>query len=365
MKQQQMKTGTFRSLHKNLTEARLEYIVRSGFSGQIFPNYNNEGIPAVVKGYSDLDRTQEYSYNSFGYRCGEFEKTPFFLCSGDSNTFGVGLPEESTWPHMLSKKVGSLSQPVNLALPGASVESIVDDVFHYIKTYGRPKNLFIVFPDFARGSFFANPDVLVSRKEDREAAPVNVLTSHLIGKDLERPSISKKPHLIEDVISLEHIYFSSFRQIRHLEDFCSLANINFKWSVWSDDLDTNLIEKYNLNIALKPHPNQNITSKKIVDKLKRKYYYLNWIDERIPNHILFSSGMKLGISVYGTVLSELAFKNIIPICCGDNPAINYDFIFNAKTKEEYVDYIINYNKLIFKDNRLDEIGEFVYMNHIN
>jgi len=239
-----MKTGTFRSLHKNLTEARLEYIVRSGFSGQIFPNYNNEGIPSVVKGYSDLDRTQEYSYNSFGYRCGEFEKTPFFLCSGDSNTFGVGLPEESTWPHMLSKKVGSLSQSVNLALPGASVESIVDDVFHYIKTYGRPKNLFIVFPDFARGSFFANPDVLVSRKEDREAAPVNVLTSHLIGKDLERPSISKKPHLIEDVISLEHIYFSSFRQIRHLEDFCSLANINFKWSVWSEDLDTNLIEKY-------------------------------------------------------------------------------------------------------------------------
>lgn len=160
-----------------------------------------------------------------------------------------------------------------------------------------------------------------------------------------------------------------FEGVIFLHDFTD-SNHVYRWSLFEDFYEwllftLNLIEKYNLNIALKPHPNQNITSKKIVDKLKKKYYYLNWIDERIPNHILFSSGIKLGISVYGTVLSELAFKNIIPICCGDNPAINYDFIFNAKTKEEYVDYIINYNKLIFKDNRLDEIGEFVYVNHIN
>jgi hypothetical protein len=167
----------------------------------------------------------------------------------------------------------------------------------------------------------------------------------------------------------DQIEIKKYDGIIFLHDFTDSGHI-YRWSLFEDFYEWilfsfNLIEKHNLNIAIKPHPNQNITSKKIVDKLKKEYSQLNWIDERTPNSKLFASGIKFGISVYGTVLSELAFKNIIPICCGDNPTINYDFIFNVNTKEQYKDYIINYNKLIFKNNRLDEIGEFVYMNHIN
>jgi len=167
----------------------------------------------------------------------------------------------------------------------------------------------------------------------------------------------------------DQIEITKYDGIIFLHDFTDSSHI-YRWGLFEDFYEWiifsfNLIEKYNLNIALKPHPNQNVTSKKIVDKLKKEYSQLNWIDERTPNSVLFSSGIKFGISVYGTVLSELAFKNILPICCGDNPTINYDFTFNAKTREEYEDFILNYNKLIFKDNRLDEIGEFVYMNHIH
>jgi hypothetical protein len=135
----------------------------------------------------------------------------------------------------------------------------------------------------------------------------------------------------------------------------------YEWAVFT----FNLIAEHNLNIGIKPHPNQNSSSRKIVKKLKAKFNYLNWLDEEISNSQLLNSGIKFGISVYGTVLTELAFQNIIPICCGDNPTINYDFTFNANTKEEYEDFIINHNKLIFRNNRLDEIGEFVFMNHIN
>ena len=122
---------------------------------------------------------------------------------------------------------------------------------------------------------------------------------------------------------------------------------------------------YNLNIGIKPHPNQNITSKKIVEKLKKEYYHLSWIDERTSNSELLTSSLKFGISIHGTILSELAFSKIIPICCGDNPAINYGFTFNAKTKDQYKDFIINHDKLLLKEDISNEIGEFVYMNHIN
>lgn len=134
----------------------------------------------------------------------------------------------------------------------------------------------------------------------------------------------------------------------------------YEWVVFT----FNLIAEHNLNIGIKPHPNQNSSSKKEIEKLKIKFNHLNWLDEEISNTQLFNSGIKFGISVYGTVLTELAYKNIIPICCGDNPTINYNFTFKANSKDEYSNLILNYKKLKFSKNKLNEIGEFVYMNNI-
>jgi len=168
--------------------------------------------------------------------------------------------------------------------------------------------------------------------------------------------------------NIHQIEFKKFDGIIFLHDFTDSGHV-YKGSLFEDFYEWvvftfNLIEKHNLNIGIKPHPNQNITSKKIVDKLKKKYSSLSWVDDRTPNSQLFNSGIKFGISVYGTILTELAYKNIIPICCGDNPTINYSFTFRANSKEEYSNLILNYKKLIFNKNKLNEIGEFVYMHHI-
>jgi hypothetical protein len=154
-----------------------------------------------------------------------------------------------------------------------------------------------------------------------------------------------------------------------LHDFTD-SNHVYRWSLFEDFYEwiiftLNLVDMYNLNIGIKPHPNQNITSKKIVEKLKKEYYHLSWIDERTSNSELLTSSLKFGISIHGTILSELAFSKIIPICCGDNPTINYGFTFNAKTKYQYKDFIINHDKLLLKEDISNKIGEFVYMNHIN
>ena len=166
-----------------------------------------------------------------------------------------------------------------------------------------------------------------------------------------------------------HTETRKYDGIIFLHDFTD-SNHVYRWSLFEDFYEwliftLNIVDMLNLNIGIKPHPNQNITSKKIVDKLKKEYRQLNWIDERTSNSELLTSSLKFGISIHGTILSELAFSKIIPICCGDNPAINYGFTFNAKTKDQYKDFIINHDKLLLKEDILNEIGEFVYMNHIN
>ena len=157
--------------------------------------------------------------------------------------------------------------------------------------------------------------------------------------------------------------------IMFLHDFTD-SNHGYRDMVFSDFYDWviftfELIIKHKINIGIKPHPNQNTSSRKMVKGLMKKYKNLNWVDEKTSNKKLFSSGIKFGLSVYGTVVTELAYKKIKPICCGDNPTINYNFTFNAKSKEEYLNYILNYKDLQFQENRLNEIGEFIYMNHIH
>jgi len=125
-----------------------------------------------------------------------------------------------------------------------------------------------------------------------------------------------------------------------------------------------LILKNNLNIGIKPHPNQRPESRKIVNKLKSKYPTIIFIDEKISNKSIFDSGIRFGVSVHGSVLSELAYHNIKPISCGDNPASSFDYIYEAKSKNEYDNFILNHENLPLKKNIKKRIGEFYYMNHV-
>ena len=126
----------------------------------------------------------------------------------------------------------------------------------------------------------------------------------------------------------------------------------------------NLTLKFNLKIGFKPHPNQLRGSSIILEEIQKKHPRIKWINPLTSNSEIFRSGIKFGISVYGSVLPELAFHKIKPISCGDNPASSYNFIFQASSIKQYDDYILNHVKLNFKSNLMEEIGEFYYMNWI-
>ena len=135
----------------------------------------------------------------------------------------------------------------------------------------------------------------------------------------------------------------------------------YEWLIFTIELSL----KHNLRIGFKPHPNQRLGSKILIEKIKKKYPNVIWIDEKISNVKIFQSGIKFGISVYGTVLSELAFFDIKPVCCGDNPASGYEFIFQANSLESYKKMILNHHKLEFNNQKRSQLGEYYYMNYLH
>ena len=115
------------------------------------------------------------------------------------------------------------------------------------------------------------------------------------------------------------------------------------------------------SVIIKPHPNSQPDSIKFENFLKSKYNKFIWVDRNASNASIFKLKPKCGISVYGTVLHELAYYNIVPISAGTNPCLAYKFVNTAKTKSEYfslIDKAIK-NKNKFKIN-INEILEMVY-----
>lgn len=154
-----------------------------------------------------------------------------------------------------------------------------------------------------------------------------------------------------------------------LHDYCDSPHV-FRNMVFNDFYEWTLflidiVRKNNLNIGFKPHPNQVPSSKKIIQKLIDQYDDILWIDQNISNQSIFNSGINFGTSVYGTVLTELAFHKITPISCGDNPSSEYSFCLQAKNKDHYRDLILNRTKIKFDKNKINEIGEYYYMNYMH
>lgn len=135
----------------------------------------------------------------------------------------------------------------------------------------------------------------------------------------------------------------------------------WEWAIFT----LQLISEHNLNIAVKPHPNQRPESLEVVQILKKMFPNILWIEQNISNTQIFASGIKYGVSIYGTVLHELAYHNIIAIAAGDNPHISFDFVYTAKSKDEYKQLILNAATLTVIADAKKQVQMFCYMHALN
>mgnify|MGYP006081874057 CR=1 FL=1 len=199
-------------------------------------------------------------------------------------------------------------------------------------------------------------------------------------KELSLKGINSLQKRFKGVPDLNYMFKSSYKKnnlqlkteydgVIFLHDFFDCVHLYrnmifddfYQWTIYLLDM----ISEFNLNIGIKPHPLQRTESKNICFKLMKQYPNHSWIDPDISNTNIFNSGIKFGLSVYGTVLSELAFHNIIPISCGDNPTSSFNFTFEAKSIKEYRRLILDHKNLKLPKNYMEQIGQFYYMHYIN
>lgn len=188
-------------------------------------NFNESGI--------------DYKINSDSYRSSEFIKNVDLLIGGCSNTYGCGIPEESIWGVQVANHFNM--SYVNLGIPGASINTIIDNIFAYIKKFGTPKNIVCIFPDPWRIRFPLNFNILIAKdrenahdKEDIRALGENYFTHGMsVNRNFDSlPKYSKLPHQVENVLSPDYVYWNALKAIQVLEQYCEVAGINLYWSVW-------------------------------------------------------------------------------------------------------------------------------------
>lgn len=132
---------------------------------------------------------------------------------------------------------------------------------------------------------------------------------------------------------------------------------------WTDEtlgfLDKNNFSKF---IAIKPHPNSRDASIDTEKFFKRKYPNFIWLSKKTSNKKIFEKKPKFGVSVMGTVLTELAYHEIFSIAASTHPSMAYNFVYRAKTKKKYFDKILEVlnSKDSTKVKSKNKIFEYIY-----
>lgn len=167
-------------------------------------------------------------------------------------------------------------------------------------------------------------------------------------------SVLEMPCDIEGVVFL-HDFFDSPHCHRSMlfEDF--LEWIRFTLG---------LIQKNHLPFAIKPHPNQLPESKRVVERLQIEYPDVHWLPASISNKQIFRSGIKCGVSVYGTILHELVYHGIPAIAAGDHPHTDFKIAYTPTTIDAYAHALCNYRDIVMPINAKDEVLAFYYMHNI-
>jgi len=169
----------------------------------------------------------DYKINSSGYRGKHFKKLNLeninILYAGCSFTYGEGLPEDLTWPYLLSEKIKNTypSKEVeyfNLSQPGAGPHQIVRLCFEYFKEYGHPDYLFLMLPDVLRGLAW------VESKKNYETIIPDI-------RDIGVGTFYRK--YFKSLVP-ENFWVLSLDLINMLEQYCENAGINLVWDSWHD-----------------------------------------------------------------------------------------------------------------------------------
>jgi hypothetical protein len=192
---------------------------------------NPKDVPPPIYMQNDKILKIEYKINSDFYRSENFIDPADILILGCSQTYGYGMIDDFTWPHILSKKLNT--NFARLALGGDSLQGQVIKAFEYFNKIGKPKLIVATFPifrvEFPNIENYFEPNFNNIKKDTKET----ILSVNI--RNRERPKYAKSPYNAESILPGEYAIFISFIFIKMLEEYCNSNDIKLIWNFWEDN----------------------------------------------------------------------------------------------------------------------------------
>jgi hypothetical protein len=191
--------------------------------------------PSIIE-----DNRISYVSNSYGHRSDEFQRLDKdkvnILFAGCSQTFGLGLPVEETWPSILYKWMKENHSDIDfgpyqaLSFTGGSIEKIVQNIFKYCHLFGNPNIIYFLAPDIDRQIGYG----LLEYPGAKAINDVNFI-DHVNMRTVTKEELGSGK--VEQVMSAEASILRSVSTLRMLEIFCISNNIELIWNTWGPEDD--------------------------------------------------------------------------------------------------------------------------------
>lgn len=130
---------------------------------------NNLRDPTNCKFFEENNWLDEhaipYTFNTHGFRCGEFDNSPGWLALGCSFTEGVGLNIDNVWPSLLEQQI---NQHIwNLGVGSSALDTCYRILDYYIDKLNI-QGVFLLQPPHHRFEFFVNGAVQLYLPSDNQ-----------------------------------------------------------------------------------------------------------------------------------------------------------------------------------------------------
>ena len=172
-----------------------------------------------------------YQYNYLGFRSEEFTRDhsgEHILFAGCSETEGVGGNLDSVWSYIVYSELSKnnkVSGFFNLARYGWGYDIIIQNIMCYIKDYGKPNKIFILFPNLGR--FYNWSD---KQEDDLENFEYRGNVPNNIDEDTLKPWMRK----ISLAEQRSHVITFTML-IKLFEEYCLSNSIDLYWSTWDNE----------------------------------------------------------------------------------------------------------------------------------
>lgn len=96
-----------------------------------------------LENYGWIDRSFSYKFNEHGFRSDSFTMKDGAMFLGCSLTMGIGIPWESTWPYLVSQRLGLACW--NLGQGGGSSDTLFRLAYNWIPRL-HPRMVIVMYP---------------------------------------------------------------------------------------------------------------------------------------------------------------------------------------------------------------------------